>query len=94
MKTMKYTEDQKTLIGGVLSVQVLGRHLPDPLRKLLAEVYEDLQSDRLNARDLRIIESALELVTPQRCAACSMDEYRDLIGALMATRRMMSRKAG
>ena len=31
MTTMSYTEEQKTLIGGVISVQVLGRHLSDSL---------------------------------------------------------------
>ena len=89
MTTMSYTEEQKTLIGGVISVQVLGRHLSDSLRQLLSEVYAHLQTNQLSDRDLRVIASALELVTPQHCSDCAMEEYRDLIGALMVTRRMI-----
>ena len=89
MTPMSYTEEQKALIGGVISVQVLGRHLSDSLRQLLSEVYAHLQTNQLSGRDLRVIESALELVTPQRCPDCPMEEYRDLIGTLMVTRRIM-----
>ena len=89
MTTMRYTEEQKALIGGVISVQVLGRHLSDSLRQLLSEVYAHLQANQLTDRDLRVIESALELVTPRQCSDGTMEEYRDLIGTLMVTRRMI-----
>lgn len=86
---MSYTDEQKALISGVIGTQILGRTRSEKLRESYFAVHRHLHEGRLDRDDLRRIESALELVTPQSCQSCSKEGYRDLIETLMATRLML-----
>lgn len=87
---MCYTTEQKNLIGAMIGANFMGRSLSPDLRNSFNRAYADLEADALTARDLRLIKSALELITPQSCQSCSKEGYRDMIEALNATRRMLS----
>lgn len=86
---MGYTDEQKALISGVIGTQILGRMSSQSLRERFFAVHEHLLQGRLDHSDLKRIESALELVTPQSCQSCNKEGYRDLIETLMATRLML-----
>lgn len=87
---MCYTTKQKNLIGAMIGSTIMGRSMPPELRASLNRAYADLEAETLTARDLRLIQGALELITPQSCQSCSKEGYRDMIEALNATRRMLS----
>ena len=74
----------------MIGANFMGRSLSPDLRNSFNRAYADLEADALTARDLRLIKSALELITPQSCQSCSKEGYRDMIEALNATRRMLS----
>ena len=86
---MCYTEEQKALISGLIGTQILGRAQSKTLRESFYTVHERLHKGELGYSDLRRIESALELVTPQSCESCNKEGYRDLVETLMVTRLMM-----
>ena len=67
----------------------MGRNISQGLRDSFAKAYSHLQTDKLDANDLRRIESALEFLTPLTCPICNKEGYRDMIEALMATRLML-----
>ena len=86
---MCYTNEQKALIGGVTGSHFMGGNISQKLRDSFAQAYAHLQTDKLDAADLRRIESALAFLTPQTCPTCNKEGYRDMIEALMATRLML-----
>lgn len=90
---MCYTVEQKNLIGAMIGANIMGRTLSPALRDSFNRAYAALEADRLSKKDLRLIESALELLTPQSCQSCSKEGYRDMIEALAVTRRMLSEAA-
>ena len=87
---MCYTAEQKNLIGAMISANFMGRNLSPSLRSGFIQAYKDLESDDLSSDDLRLIKSALELITPQSCQSCSKEGYRDMVGVLAATRCMLA----
>ena len=87
---MCYTNEQKNLIGAMIGANFMGRQLSPGLRDSFNHAYVALESNSLSAKDLRLIESALDLLTPQNCQTCNKEGYRDMIEALAATRRMLS----
>ena len=87
---MRYTAEQKDLIGAMIGANFMGRNLSPSLRSGFTRAYRNLENDELNSDDLRLIMSALELITPQSCQSCNMEGYRDMIDALTATRRMLT----
>ena len=87
---MCYTKEQKDLIGAMIGSHIMGRNISQSLRENFNRANAHLQEDRLNAGDLRLIASALDLLTPQSCQSCNKEGYRDLIEALTATRRMLA----
>ena len=87
---MRYTAEQKDLIGAMIGANFMGRNLSPSLRNGFIQAYRDLESDELSRDDLRLIKNALELITPQSCQTCSMEGYRDMIDVLTTTRRMLT----
>ena len=87
---MCYTKEQKDLIGALIGAHFMGRNLSQSLRDNFNKAYANLQSDRLSVGDLRLIASALDLITPQSCQTCNKEGYRDMIEALAVTRHMLS----
>ena len=87
---MCYTAEQKDLIGAMIGANFMGRNLSPTLRNSFNQAYRDLESDELSSDDLRLIKSALELITPQSCQTCSMEGYRDMVEVLAATRCMLA----
>ena len=87
---MCYTAEQKDLIGAMIGANFMGRNLSPALRNSFIQAYRDLESDELSSDDLRLIKSALELITPQSCQTCSMEGYRDMVEVLAATRCMLA----
>ena len=87
---MCYTVEQKDLIGAMIGANFMGRNLSPVLRNGFIQAYRDLESDELSSDDLRLIKSALELITPQSCQSCSKEGYRDMVEVLAATRCMLA----
>lgn len=87
---MCYTTEQKNLIGALIGANIMGRKLPPALRSAFNRAYVDLENDQLSVEDLRLIASALDLITPQSCQTCSKEGYRDMIDVLTTTRMMLS----
>ena len=87
---MCYTDEQRILIGAMIGANFMGRNLSPDLRDGFTRAYADLESKNLTTRDLRLIQGALELMTPRSCQSCNKEGYRDMIEALYATRRMLS----
>lgn len=87
---MCYTAEQKDLIGAMIGANFMGRNLSPALCNSFIQAYRDLESDELSSDDLRLIKSALELITPQSCQTCSMEGYRDMVEVLAATRCMLA----
>ena len=87
---MCYTAEQKNLIGAIIGADFMGRNLSPSLRSSFTQAYKDLENDELSSDDLRLIKSALELITPQSCQTCNMEGYRDMIDALTTTQRMLT----
>ena len=90
---MCYTNEQKNLISAMIGVNFMARKLSPSLRDSFNQAYIALESDSLCEKDLRLIASALELLTPQSCQSCNKEGYRDMIEALGVTRRMLSETA-
>lgn len=86
---MCYTAEQKDLIGAMIGANFMGRNLSPSLRNGFIQAYRDLENNELNRDDLRLIKSALELITPQSCQTCNMEGYRDMIDVLTTTRMML-----
>ena len=87
---MCYTAEQKDLIGAMIGANFMGRNLSPALRNSFIQAYRDLESNELSSDDLRLIRSALELITPKSCQTCSMEGYRDMVEVLAATRCMLA----
>ncbi len=87
---MCYTAEQKDLIGAMIGANFMGRNLSPALRNSFIQAYRDLESDELSSDDLRLIKSALELITPQSCQSCSKEGYRDMVELLAATRCLLA----
>ena len=88
---MCYTAEQKDLIGAMIGANFMGRNLSPALRSGFIQAYKDLENDELSRDDLRLIKSALELITPQNCQTCSMEGYRDIVEVLTMTQAMLSK---
>ena len=87
---MCYTVEQKNLIGALIGTNILGRKLSSSLRDSFSRAYLNLENDKLLPEDLKLIASALELITPNSCQSCNKEGYRDMIEALTATQMMLS----
>ena len=87
---MCYTAAQKNLIGAMIGANFMGRNLSASLRDSFSRAYRHLENDMLLPEDLKLIASALELITPQSCQSCSKEGYRDMIEAIAATHMMLA----
>ena len=87
---MCYTAEQKNLIGALIGTNIMGRRLSASLRDSFSRVYRNLENDRLLPEDLKLIASALELITPSSCQSCNKEGYRDMIEAIAATKMMIA----
>lgn len=93
IKDMCYTVEQKDLIAALIGTNILVRRLSSPLRDSFSRVYRNLENDNLLPEDLKLIASALELITPNSCQSCNKEGYRDMIEALTATQMMLTQFA-
>ena len=84
---MCYTAEQKNLISAMIGANFMGRNLSTSLRDSFSRAYRHLENDMLLPEDLKLIASALELITPQ---SCSKEGYRDMIEAIAATHMMLA----
>ena len=89
---MCYTVEQKDLIAALIGTNILVRRLSSPLRDSFSRVYRNLENDNLLPEDLKLIASALELITPNSCQSCNKEGYRDMIEALTATQMMLAQE--
>ena len=87
---MCYTVEQRDLIATLIGNNILVRRLSSPLRDSFSRVYRNLENDNLLHEDLKLIASALELITPNSCQSCNKEGYRDMIEALTATQMMLA----
>lgn len=87
---MCYTVEQRDLITTLIGNNILVRRLSSPLRDSFSRVYRNLENDNLLPEDLKLIASALELITPNSCQSCNKEGYRDMIEALTATQMMLA----
>ena len=87
---MCYTVEQKNLIGALIGTNILGRKLSSSLRDSFSRAYLNLENDKLLPEDLKLIASALELITPNSSQSCNKEGYRDMIEALTATQMMLA----
>ena len=86
---MKYTNAQKNIISALLQTRIAPRTKSASLRQALLVAHEHMYNDALTESDLILINSALELLTPEKPEDSSKEEYRDLIETLLVTRSMM-----
>lgn len=87
---MCYTVEQRDLIATLIGNNILVRRLSSPLRDSFSRVYRNPENDNLLPEDLKLIASALELITPNSCQSCNKEGYRDMIEALTATQMMLA----
>ena len=86
---MTYTAEQKDLISALIGTKIAPRTSSTSLRRAFLAAHERMYRDALTGSDLILINSALELITPEKPEDSSKEEYRDMIEALMATRSML-----
>ena len=80
---MKYTNDELSLIDGLLSSYMLSLSTPTTIRNAYLTVHQHLQCDHLTSDDLVRIKDGLYFLLPQFHHDRQM--YREIISAIAST---------
>ena len=86
--TMRYTDEELAVIDGVIG-RLYPRMSTENLRESYYAVHQHIQTGRMEPVDVRRIQSALELVMPDYCAGCRMEEQHEMTALLLKTRSML-----
>lgn len=86
--TMRYTDEELAVIDGVIG-RIYPRMSAESLRESYYEVHQHIQSGCVGPVDVKRIQNALELVMPDYCAGCRMEEQHAMTALMLKTQTML-----